>query len=78
MNVLASHVQAKVQSGLDTADVLLPSIESALQNISGIEEAQANSLPGVISGVFAAYPLFTRSVTHEKDARRIYLLGGSV
>ncbi len=58
VNVLASHVQAKVQSGLDTADVLLPSIESALQNISGIEEAQANSLPGVISGVLASLSTF--------------------
>jgi len=74
VNMLASHVQAKVQSVLDTAAVLLPSIENALRHISGIEEAQANSLPGVISAVLTSLSTFrslrdTQEKAHASSVR---------
>ena len=66
VNLLASHVQSKVQSALETAAVLLPSIESALRHISGIEETQASSLPSVISGVIASLSTF-RSLCDSQE-----------
>ncbi len=51
VRLLARNVQSKVESALDTAGELIPRIESALQEVSALQEGQAKHLPLVISQV---------------------------
>jgi hypothetical protein len=54
--VLAGNIQKRrisVEIVLDTASLLIPSIESAMEEISALEEGQAKDLPAAISGVSA-------------------------
>jgi methyl-accepting chemotaxis protein len=53
VKLLAENVQARIENALDTGALLIPQIESAMQNISALEEGQAKDLPTVISGVQA-------------------------
>jgi hypothetical protein len=51
VRLLARNVQSRVESALDTAGELIPRIESALQEVSTLQEGQAKHLPLVISQV---------------------------
>ena len=66
VNLLAGNVQAKVEGALDAAALLIPSIETALMNISGIEDGEAKDLPLVISGIMASLSSF-RSFRDTQD-----------
>jgi hypothetical protein len=66
VNLLAGSVQAKVEGARDAAARLIPSIETALQNISGIEDGEAKDLPLVISGIMASLASF-RSFRDMED-----------
>lgn len=50
---LTADVQAQVETALHAAGMLIPSIESAMQNVAALEEGQAKDLPSVISRVSA-------------------------
>jgi hypothetical protein len=54
VRLLAGSIEARVQGTLETAALLIPPIESAMQNISTLDEGQAKDLPSVISGVSAS------------------------
>jgi methyl-accepting chemotaxis protein len=58
MQVLAGNVREKVEGALETAAVLTPLIDSAIKEISALEEGQAKDLPSVISGVSASLSSF--------------------
>ena len=66
VNLLAGNVQVKVEGALDAAALLIPSIETALLNISGIEDGEAKDLPLVISGIMASLSSF-RSFRDMQD-----------
>jgi hypothetical protein len=66
VNLLAGNVQVKVEGALDAAARLIPSIETALLNISGIEDGEAKDLPAVISGIMASLSSF-RSFRDMQD-----------
>ena len=66
VNLLAGSVQVKVEGALDAAALLIPSIETALRNISGIEGGEAKDLPLVISGIMASLSSF-RSFRDMQD-----------
>ncbi len=51
VRLLARNVQSRVESALDTAGELIPRIESALQEVSVLQEGQAKNLPLIISQV---------------------------
>jgi methyl-accepting chemotaxis protein len=53
VKVLAGNIQISVEFLLDTASLLIPSIESAMEEISALEEGQTKDLPSAISGVSA-------------------------
>jgi hypothetical protein len=54
VRLLAGSIGAGVQAALETAALLIPPIESAMQNISALDEGQAKDLPSVISEVSAS------------------------
>lgn len=58
MQALAGNVRAKVEGALETAAVLSPLIESAIEEISALEAGQAKDLPSVIAGVSASLSSF--------------------
>lgn len=51
VNLLAADVQTKIETALPAAALLIPSIESAIQNVAALEEGQTKDLPSVISRV---------------------------
>jgi methyl-accepting chemotaxis protein len=65
---LAGSVQGRVESVLDTAALLIPPIERAMQSISVLEEGQAKDLPSVISGVLAGLASFRDIQTGAHDS----------
>ena len=50
---LAADVRTKVETVLPAAALLIPAIESAMQDIAALEEGQTKDLPAVISQVLA-------------------------
>ena len=50
---LAADIRTKVETVLPAAALLLPAIESAMQEIAALEEGQTKDLPAVISQVLA-------------------------
>lgn len=66
VNLLAGSVHVKVEGALDAAALLIPSIETALLNISGIEGGETKDLPLVISGIMASLASF-RSFRDMQD-----------
>jgi methyl-accepting chemotaxis protein len=68
VRLLARNVQTGVEISLDTAGELIPRIESALQEVSGLQQGQAKNLPHVISQVADSLTSF-REMQHEaRDA----------
>ena len=65
---LAADVQARVENALDTAALLIPPIESALENVSALEQGQANELPSLIAGVQASLSSFRDMQTGAHDS----------
>ena len=53
VKLLAADVHARVETALPAAALLIPAIESAMQNVAALEEEQAKDLPSVISRVLA-------------------------
>ena len=58
MQALAGNVREKVEGALETAAVLSPLIENAIEEISALEAGQAKDLPSVIAGVSASLSSF--------------------
>ena len=53
---LASTVQDRVDSALETATLLIPPIEGSMQEIATLEQDRVRDLPSVISRVWRAWP----------------------
>jgi hypothetical protein len=53
VKLLAADVRTKVETALPAAALLIPAIESAMQNVAALEEGQTKDLPSVISEVLA-------------------------
>jgi methyl-accepting chemotaxis protein len=68
VKALAGSVQGRVESALDTAALLIPPIERAMQSISALEEGQTKDLPSVISGVLAGLASFRDIQTGAHDS----------
>jgi hypothetical protein len=66
VNLLAGNVQVRVEGALDAAALLIPSIETALLNISGVEDGEAQDLPVVIAGIMDSLSAF-RSFRDVQD-----------
>jgi hypothetical protein len=68
---LAGNVKARVESALETATLLIPPIESAMQSVSALEEGQGTDLPSVISGVQANLSTFRdiQKRVHDSSVR---------
>jgi methyl-accepting chemotaxis protein len=68
---LAGNVQTRVDGALDTAGLLLGPIESAMQNISALEEGQVKDLPSVVAAVLASLSSFRdiQNRAHESSVR---------
>lgn len=71
VKALAADVQARVENALGTAALMIPTIESALQNVSALEDGQAKNLPAVISRVRAGLSSFqdVQSTAHDSAVR---------
>ncbi|MGA3024821.1 MAG: hypothetical protein ABSF98_08645 [Bryobacteraceae bacterium] len=65
---LAGNVQARIASALDAAALLIPPIESAMQDISALEEEQVRDLPSVISGLLASLSSFRDMQAMVRDS----------
>jgi hypothetical protein len=57
-----------VENALKTARLLIPSIEIALQNVSGLEEGLAKDLPALISKVQTSFEIFRKAQTTAHDS----------
>jgi hypothetical protein len=53
VKLLAADVRTKVETALPAAALLIPAIESAMQDVAALEEGQTKDLPSVISQVLA-------------------------
>jgi hypothetical protein len=62
VKALAGNIQTAVESNLETAGLLIPSIADAIHDIAAVEAGQSKDLPSVISGVLASLASF-----HEKQ-----------
>jgi hypothetical protein len=68
---LAENVQERVQSALDSAARLIPSIESAAVDISAVKEGQLKDLPSLIAAVSEGLSSFQemQDRTHASSVR---------
>jgi hypothetical protein len=64
VELLTGGVQTRVESAMKTAAILIPSIESTMQNISALEKGQARELPAAISDALASLESF-----HDEQSR---------
>lgn len=67
VKALAGTVQVQVEGALDAGNLLIPQIASAMQDISGLEEGQAQDVSSVISEALASLSSF-RDI--QETARR--------
>jgi hypothetical protein len=82
VKLLAGSIQARVETARDTAALLIPPIEGAMQDISALEEGQAKDLPSVISKVRASLSEFRamQSRVHDSSVRlgaQYYAISGA-
>ena len=66
VNLLAGNVQVKVEGAVAATAALIPTIEAALLNISGVEDGEAKDLPVVIAGIMDSLSAF-RSFREVQD-----------
>ncbi len=57
-----------VETALKTANLLIPSIEIALQNVGGLEEGLAKDLPALISKVQTSFAIFRKAQNTAHDS----------
>jgi hypothetical protein len=71
VKILVGDVQARVQTALATAALLLPASDRALHHLSTLEAGQAKDLPAVITGVLANLASFrdVQASAHEASTR---------
>jgi hypothetical protein len=73
VRLLARNVQSKVETALDTADELIPRIESALKKALALQEGQAKTLPEVMAQVLESLNSFRQMQkrSHESSTRLV-------
>jgi hypothetical protein len=68
VKVLAGDIQARIESAVDTAAELVPTVENVLLQVSAMEAEQAHDLPPVIAGVMTSLESSRDMQTRMRDA----------
>ena len=68
VKLLAADVRTKVETALPATALLIPAIESAMQDVAALEEGQTKDLPSVISQVLANLSSFRDIEKQVNDA----------
>jgi hypothetical protein len=68
-----------VEKALNTANLLIPSIERALQNVGGLEEGLGKELPAVVSRVLTSFATFRKvqNTAHNSAVRLMAQYGAA-